>query len=52
MDAAEQNFEDIIISGGSGIYSDSRPMLPGKGYWIWMKEEGTIASLAINSEEV
>jgi hypothetical protein len=50
--ATIQNFEYTIINGGSGIYSDSRPMLPGKGYWIWMKEEGTIASLAINSEEV
>jgi hypothetical protein len=51
-DAEGQNFEDTIISGGSGNYADSRPMLPGKGYWIWMKEEGTLASMAINSEEV
>ncbi|WP_157202203.1 hypothetical protein [Methanoplanus limicola] len=51
-DAEEQNFEDTIISGGSGNYADSRSMLPGKGYWVWMKDEGTIASLAINSMEV
>jgi PKD repeat protein len=46
--STEQKFENVIISGGSGIYSDSRTLLPGKGYWVWMKEEGTIASLAIN----
>ncbi|EHQ36989.1 DUF3821 domain-containing protein [Methanoplanus limicola] len=45
-DSEEQMYETAIISGGSGIYSDTRDMNPAKAYWVWMKEEGTIAALS------
>ncbi|UUX91544.1 DUF3821 domain-containing protein [Methanoplanus endosymbiosus] len=45
-DSEEQMYETAIISGGSGIYSDTRDMNPAKAYWIWMKEDGTIAALS------
>lgn len=45
-DSGEQVYDTAIISGGSGIYSDTRDMNPAKAYWIWMKEDGTIAALS------
>ena len=41
-----QMYETAIVSGGSGIYSDTRNMNPAKAYWIWMKEDGTVAALS------
>jgi hypothetical protein len=34
-----QKYEETIIRGGTGEYSDARPMYPGKGYWLNSKEE-------------
>jgi len=44
-DAENQMFDTSIVNGGSGIYSDTRDMNPAEAYWVWMKEEGTIAAL-------
>lgn len=38
-DADEQRYEDTIIKKGTGPYSDSRLMYPGKGYWLYSEEE-------------
>ncbi|EHQ35925.1 MEMAR_RS02690 family S-layer glycoprotein [Methanoplanus limicola] len=44
-DADRQAFDISIVNGGSGIYSDTRNMNPAEAYWVWMREEGTIAAL-------
>lgn len=35
-DAINQVYEVSIINGGSGSHSDSRPMYPTKGYWVYV----------------
>jgi hypothetical protein len=40
-----QTYNTAIIIGGAGAYSDSRPMYPTEGYWIYMKEGGLLAAL-------
>ncbi|MGV8129203.1 MAG: beta-propeller fold lactonase family protein [Methanolinea sp.] len=37
-DSESQMYETSIINGGSGAHSDSNPVIPGKGYWVFMNE--------------
>jgi len=39
FDAEKQIYEETIIRGGTGPFSDTRPMNRGKGYWIYCEEE-------------
>jgi PKD repeat protein len=45
-DAAVQGYEVSIINGGTGTHSDSREMLPVKGYWLFMVQNGTLAGVS------
>ncbi|QYZ78535.1 hypothetical protein E2N92_03365 [Methanofollis formosanus] len=45
FDRMNQQYETSIIRGGSGIHSDSREMLPAKGYWLYMTENGTLCAI-------
>jgi len=45
-DAGDQGYELTIINGGTEPYCDTRLMLAGKGYWLFMKEEGELAALS------
>jgi hypothetical protein len=45
-DAATQGYESSIINGGSGDHSENREMLPGKGYWLFMVKNGTLAGIS------
>lgn len=45
FDAATQSYETSIIRGGSGEHSDAGWMLPAKGYWLYMTEDGTLAAI-------
>lgn len=46
FNAASQSYETSIINGGSGSHSDSNPMYPTKGYWLFMSADGTLASIS------
>jgi PKD repeat protein len=46
FNAASQSYETSIINGGSGSHSDSNPMYPTKGYWLFMKADGTLAAIS------
>jgi hypothetical protein len=35
-DAKQQQYENVLIRGGSGSHSDENPLLPGKGYWVYI----------------
>ncbi|MBN1165893.1 MAG: PKD domain-containing protein [Methanospirillaceae archaeon] len=37
--ASDQEYEETIIRGGTGPYSDCRPLEPGRGYWLYCEEE-------------
>lgn len=39
FDAKNQTYENAIINGGTGVYSDTRILKPMKGYLIFMKDE-------------
>ncbi|MBP1927624.1 hypothetical protein J2741_000171 [Methanolinea mesophila] len=41
FDAVGQVYEPSIIQGGSGVHSDSQIIVPGKGYWVFMRENRT-----------
>ncbi|WP_301663152.1 MEMAR_RS02690 family S-layer glycoprotein [Methanoculleus frigidifontis] len=43
--AAVQEYEIAVVNGGSGIFADSRTMVPGQGYWLYMAGEGELAGL-------
>jgi len=45
FDAQNQRYETAIIRGGSGSYSDYRYMEPGKGYWLYMTDAGTLGAI-------
>lgn len=40
-----QRYDMSILNGGSGSYADTRLMLPGKGYWLDMREPGRLSAL-------
>jgi len=42
-DSATQMYETSIVNGGSGVHSDNYPMIPTKGYWVFMHEGGTLS---------
>jgi hypothetical protein len=46
FNAASQSYETSIINGGSGSHSDSNPMYPTKGYWLFMDANGILASIS------
>ena len=43
---ASQYYETSIIKGGSGSHSDTNPMNPFKGYWLFMNAPGTLAAIS------
>jgi FtsP/CotA-like multicopper oxidase with cupredoxin domain len=43
--ATAQAFDPSMINGGTGAHSDTGLMLPTKGYWLYMNQPGTIASI-------
>jgi uncharacterized repeat protein (TIGR01451 family) len=45
-DAEEKEFELAIISGASEPFDDDRDLNPKEGYWVFMREEGTLAALS------
>jgi len=45
FDAETQAFETAIVNGGSGAYTDSRQVYPGRGYWLYMTEPGTLCAI-------
>ena len=44
-DPVNQKYETAIIRGGSGSYSDTHEMYPTHGYWVYLTENGELASL-------
>ena len=44
--SASQSYETSIIKGGSGSHSDTNPMNPFKGYWLFMNAPGTLAAIS------
>ncbi|HVP94300.1 MAG TPA: hypothetical protein VMS89_03920 [Methanoregulaceae archaeon] len=45
FDAVSQGYETQIISGGGGIFADSRTLYPDKGYWLYVTGPGTLAGI-------
>lgn len=41
-----QAYETSLINGGTGSHSDTNPMYPGKGYWLFMNSPGTLAAIS------
>lgn len=45
-DPAAQAYETPIMNGGTGEYNDSRTLVPTGGYWIFVTENCTLASIS------
>ncbi len=45
FDAGKQAFEMGIVNGGSGVNTDTRAVCPGKGYWLYVTESGTLCAI-------
>jgi FOG: PKD repeat len=41
-----QAYETSLINGGTGSHSDTNPMYPTKGYWLFMNSPGTLAAIS------
>ncbi|HOT03350.1 MAG TPA: DUF3821 domain-containing protein [Methanolinea sp.] len=46
FNSASQVYDNSIIKGGSGSHSDTTPMNPFKGYWLFMNAPGTLAAIS------
>jgi len=46
FNSASQVYDNSIIKGGSGSHSDTNPMNPFKGYWLFMNAPGTLAAIS------
>jgi PKD repeat protein len=42
---ALQRYNEVIIRGGSGQDSDDRELMPGFGYWLFMKKGGLLQGM-------
>ena len=40
-DTETQQYDEVIIRGGTGNQSDSREVKPGRGYWLYARVNGT-----------
>lgn len=46
FNAGAQAYDTSLINGGSGGHSDTNPMYPFKGYWLFMNSPGTLAAIS------
>ncbi|WP_298665584.1 NosD domain-containing protein [uncultured Methanofollis sp.] len=46
FDAANQVYERSAINGAVGSHVDTLPMEPGRGYWLFMRADGTLAAIS------
>ena len=44
FNATVQQYQDPIVRGGTGNQSDSRPIQPYQGYWLYCSQNGTYES--------
>ncbi len=47
FDTTTHHYEVQIINGGDGLFSDSRPMNPTKGYWLFMTGPGDLSAIGV-----
>ncbi|MDK2974411.1 MAG: hypothetical protein PWP08_782 [Methanofollis sp.] len=43
--ASARAYETAIVRNGSGEHSDAGVMMPMKGYWLYMTDDGTLAAI-------
>ncbi|WP_342678477.1 NosD domain-containing protein [Methanofollis sp. UBA420] len=46
FDAGNQAYERSAINGAVGSHVDTLPMEPGRGYWLFMRADGTLAAIS------
>lgn len=46
FDAESQAYEHSAINGAVGSHTDTLPMIPGKGYWLYVRADGTLAAIS------
>lgn len=46
FDAEGQIYEHSAINGAVGSHTDTLPMIPGKGYWLYVRADGTLAAIS------
>jgi hypothetical protein len=45
FDPADQTYDTAILNGGREPFNDDRMPYPYSGYWLFMRENGTIAAI-------
>lgn len=45
FDAESQGYEVSIINGATDSHSEEREMVPGQGYWLYMRGNGALAAI-------
>ncbi len=44
-DAENQQYEPVIINGATGAQGENQTMVPMKGYWLFMRDSGSLGAL-------
>ncbi len=45
-DAKNQNYQPALINGQTGAHGENQKLLPTEGYWLFMREDGTLAAIS------
>ena len=44
--AKNQNYQPALINGLTGAHGENQKLLPTEGYWLFMREDGTLAAIS------
>ena len=45
-DAENQGYQPALINGQTGAQGENQKLLPTEGYWLFMREDGTLAAIS------
>jgi hypothetical protein len=45
-DAENQNYQPALINGQKGTQGENQKLFPTEGYWLFMREDGTLAAIS------
>ena len=45
-DAENQNYQPALINGQKGAQGENQKLFPTEGYWLFMREDGTLAAIS------
>jgi len=44
--AENQNYQPALVNGLKGAQGENQKLFPTEGYWLFMREDGTLAAIS------